>query len=217
MGEAMYKYFYKCELSVVNDTEVLKKKFNTATKKYFFKNGQYKGDSGVFVLNDLTTRVYSDPRPSKQYKDCVFFPPENDIRLDDFEIHPDKKEWKIPVDTVTGVKLWIIPATLEPKKIVFDFDETPTQEEESPFSLATDYGCLAYAIFDDIRSKKPVHLDDVRVKKLIMMALQKSYNLPIDVFNWAGVVSAQDLDPLLSAALGINTELLAKKEDGCEA
>lgn len=210
----MYKWVYFTDKDASSQVQFLRKKFNTPHKEYFFKDGLYKGKQCVYVLNDLTTKVYADPVDSKQHKDCLFFAPLEALKLDDHEIQKDKREWKVQVSTVGGNDLFIIPASLEPKKIVFDFDDTPAKEEESPYSLATDYGALAYAIFDEIENKKQVLLSDPRVKKLIMLALQKSYNLPIDVWNWAGVVSAQDMDGLLSAAMGIDPKLLEKKSDG---
>jgi len=212
-----YKWVYFTDRDVTSQIDMLRRKFNTKTKQYYFKDGQYKGKPCVYVLNDLTNKVYAEPIESKQFKGSLFFAPVDDISLDTVEIQPDKREWKIRVDLVAGVPIWIIPATLEPKKIVFDFDEASgAKEEESPYSLATDYGTLAYSIFEDIEKKKDIGLSDPRVKKLIMLALQKSYNIPIDVINWAGIVSAQDIDPLLMAAMGINPELLAKKNDGLQ-
>jgi hypothetical protein len=209
-----YKWVYYSDKDAGSQIELLRRKFNTKTKQYYFKDGSYKGKSCIYVLNDLTTKQYAEPLDSKQFKGSLFFPPLESISLEDVEIQKDKREWKIKVDVVSGVTLWIIPATLEPKKIVFDFDDTGAKEEDSPYSLATEYGTLAYSIFDDIEHKKEVTLSDPRVKKLIMLALQKSYNIPIDIINWAGIVSVQDVDPLLSAAMGISPELLEKKSDG---
>lgn len=210
-----YKWIYYSDRDAASQIDMLRKKFNTKTKQYYFKDGQYKGKQCIFVLNDLTTKVYSDPIDSKQFKGSLFFPPQNDITLSDVEINKEKREWKVKVDLVSGVTMYIIPASLEPKKIVFDFDEdTGVKEEESPYSLATEYGSLAYVLFDDLVAKKSVQLSDPRIKKLILLGLQKSYNIPIDVINWAGIVSEQDIDPLFAACLGINPELVEKKNDG---
>lgn len=211
-----YKWVYYTDKDAASQVQFLRKRFNTPYKEYYFKDGQYKGKQCIYILNDLTTKVYTDQVESKQFKDCLFFAPLDPLVIEDYELQKDKREWKIQVSTVGGNDLWIIPASLEPKKIVFDFDDTPAKEEDSPYSLATDYGALAYAIFDDIEQKKSIILSDPRVKKLIMLALQKSYKLPIDIWNWAGVVSAQDMDSLLSAAMGIDQKLIEKKTNGSE-
>jgi hypothetical protein len=213
----MYKYVYYSDLDASTSIQTLRKKFNTQHKNYYFKDGLYKNKQCIFVLNDLTTKVYSDPIESKQYRGSLFFPPLDPIKVEDFEVNPDKKEWKIKVDLVSGTTIYVIPATLEPKKIVFDFDDTETQTEDSPYSLATEYGTLAYSLFEDSQNKKELVLKDPRIKKLIMLGLQKSYAMPIDLINWLGLISEQDIDPLFAACMGYSPELLKKKEDGSEA
>jgi hypothetical protein len=210
----MFKWVHYTDNDAISQIDALRKKYHTPTKKYYFKDGMYKDKPCIYVLNDLTTRLYEDPVPSKQFKDDLFFGPLEGLNIDNEEINPDKKEWKIKVDLVCGKTVWIIPASLEPKKLVFDFDDDGVKEEISPFSQATEYGRLAYNIFNDLEGKKPLQLTDQRVKKLIMLGLCKSYNIPIDVWNSLGLVSAQDIDPLLSACLGVNPELLDKKKDG---
>lgn len=210
----MYKWI---EFSDNNDIESrlgeLRKKYNTPYKTYYFKKGFYKDKTCIFILNDVTTKTYGEVTQSKQFKGNLFFAPEQPISLSDYEVSKSQREWKIKVSLVAGSDLFIIPATLEPKKIVFDFDEEETKEESSTYSLATEYGRLAYSIFSDFESKKNVSLNDKRVFKLIMMGLSKSYSVPIDLINHLGIVSEQDLDPLLSACLGISPELLDKKKD----
>lgn len=210
-----WKYIYFTETSAESQIDFLRKRYNTKSKVYYFKNGKYKDRSCIYVLNDLITKTYGEPIPSKQHPNDLFFPPLNPLVISDYEILPDKKEWKIKVDLVEGTTLWIVPATLEPKKIVFDFDDnTGVTEENSPYSLATEYGTLAFSIFEDVQAKKDIMLNDKRIKKLILLAIQKSYSIPLDIINSCGIISSQDIDPLLSACLGINPELLEKKSDG---
>lgn len=211
----MYKWI---EFTDNNDIESrlieLRKKYNTPYKTYFFKKGFYKDKSCIFILNDLSTKSYSpNISQSKQFKGNLFFGPEFETKISDYEVAPHQKEWKIKVSLVTGHDIFIIPATLEPKKVIFDFDEAEATEDTSIYSLATEYGRLAYSIFSDFESKKNVALTDKRVLKFIMMGLCKSYSMPIDLINHLGIVSEQDLDPLLSACLGISPELLDKKKD----
>lgn len=213
-----YKWIFYTDKDPILELEFLRKKYNTPNKQYFFKSGKHKDKDCIFILNDLTTRIYADPVPSKQFPNELFFAPTSQVDFDDYEIHKEQREWKIPVPLKANKTIFIIPATLEPKKLVFDFnDEEGVEEENGIYSLATEYGKLAYNIYDFIESKNKLTMTDPRIKKLVMMGLMKSYNLPVDMINAAGIISAQDLDPILSACLGINPELLLKKNPGCEA
>lgn len=208
-----YKFVYPCNLNAENDIVHLRNKFNTKTKQYYFKTGNYKGSPCIFVLNNLSTKTYAEPVPSKQFKGCLFFPPLEEINIDDFELFKDKRDLKIKVSLVNGKELYIVPATMMPRKVIFDFndDEGTKEDVSSPYSLSEEYGQLSYKLFQDLENKVNIELTSPLVKKLVMLALQKSYNLPIDVINHIGIISSQDLDPLLSSALGINPDLLQKK------
>lgn len=208
----MWKYIYKSDKDIQSELNFLRKKFNTEHKEYYFKAGKHKGDNVIFVLNDLTTKVYGEPIISKQHKDCMFYPPTDDTKIDleQYEIHKNRREYKIKVDLVDGHSLYIIPASLEPKRVVFDLDEV--EEEDNPYSTATEYGRLAYSLYDE--AKKGDSLPIAMLKKLVILSLMKSYNIPIDIWNWLGIVSAQDFDPIAAAAMGISPELTKKKVDG---
>lgn len=208
----MWKYIYKTDKSVESQLDFLRKKFNTEHKQYYFKSGKSKGDDVVFVLNDLVNKVYGEPTQSKQHKDCIFYPPKEDtiIDLEQHEVHKSKREFKVKVDTSDGKTLYIIPATLEPKRVVFDLDEA--EEEENPYSTATEYGRLAYTLYDAAKAHQELPL--AALKKIVILALLKSYTIPVDLWNWLGIVSVQDFDNIAAAAMGISPELTKKKVDG---
>lgn len=210
----MFKYIYFSDKDIEESIVDLRKKFNSPGKEFFFKSGKYKGNDVIFVLNDLTTRTYGEPVESKQHKGCLFFPPTEDtqIELDDFEVHKQKRDLKIPIDLSNGKTIYIIPATLEPKRVIFDLDEVV--EETNPYSTATEYGRLAYSLFNEAKTNTDIPLNNPTVKKLVMLSLLKSYSLPLDLINWLGFISVQDFDNLITAAMGISEELQKKSIGG---
>jgi len=67
----MYKYFIKSNVTARSQIEELRKQFG----QQYFHDGNYKGDSGIFICHDLTTKVYADPVPSKEHNLATFFAP----------------------------------------------------------------------------------------------------------------------------------------------
>jgi hypothetical protein len=47
--------------------------------------------------------------------------------------------------------------------------------------------------------------------KLIVMGLEKSYNINLDVFNWLDVFATDDIENIFYACLGIDPEEVKKK------
>jgi len=174
----------------------------------YFKTGQLKDQLTLFVLGDLTTREYALPKKLKD-NSLVYVPRDiSKFDLENYEVAKDLRKFKIEVALISGKKLWVKPATLEPQVYSLLSDEETTE-----YSQATEYGRLAYSIFDDIEKDKNIQLNDERVKKFIKLIIENSYAIPTVVFDSLGIISVNDLIPLISAGLGINEDVLEVKKN----
>jgi hypothetical protein len=172
----------------------------------YYVTGQYKDKLTLFVLGDLTTRKYGEPRKLKD--GSTFFPPLNDFELAPYEVAKELRQFKIQVKLTSGKSLWVKPATLEPQ-VYSLFDE----EEQNSFSQATEYGRIAYSLFDDIQKDKDISLADPRIRKFLKLLIANSYNLPVIIIDSLNIIAASDLLNLVSAGLGINEEVLEVKKN----
>jgi hypothetical protein len=173
----------------------------------YYKTGYLKDQVTLFVLGDLTTREYG---PHRKLKDgSTFYPPKDDLDLSTYENSKDVRQFKVEVTLVSGKKLWVKPATLEPQ-VYSLFDDA---EEANSYSQATEYGKLAYSLFDDITKEKEVKLTDPRVKKFISLLLEASYNLPLIILDSLNLISVNDLMNLITAGLGIDEGVLEVKKN----
>lgn len=171
-----------------------------------FKMGMHKDKVTLFVLGDLTTRQYGEPRKLKD--GSTFYPPLNDFDLAPYEVAKELRQFKIQVKLTSGKSLWVKPATLEPQ-VYSLFDD----EEANSFSQATEYGKLAYSLFDDIQKDKDISLVDPRIRKFIKLLIATSYNLPVIIIDSLNIISASDLLNLVSAGLGIDEAVLEVKKN----
>lgn len=174
----------------------------------YFKTGMQKDQITLFVLCDLTTREYGTPK--KLPDGTSFYPPKNldTFSLDTYENSKDLREFKVEVKLISGRKIWVKPATLEPQTYSLLSDEVETE-----YSQATEYGRLAYSLFDDISKDKNIKLNDERIKKFIKLLVSSSYSIPIVVFDNLGLISMNDIMNLISAGLGINENILEVKKN----
>lgn len=176
--------------------------------KCYYKTGILKDQVTLFVLGDLTTKEYAPHR--KLHDGSTFYPPKDMslFNLDTYENDKSLREFKVEVTLASGRKLWVKPATLEPQ-VYSLFSE----EETNEYSQATEYGRLAYSIYDDIIKDKNVNLTDIRIKKFIKLLIQASYSLPLIVFDSLNIMSINDLMNLVSAGLGISEGVLEVKKN----
>jgi hypothetical protein len=176
----------------------------------YFKTGQYKNNPTLFVLGDLETREYSDPVKLKD--GSTFFAPKDNTAFDleKYETEKDLRKFKIEIQLICGRKIWIRPATMEPQAYsLFDDDN----EEQPPYSQATEYGRLAYSLYDDIIKQQDIKLTDPRVKKFVKLCIAASYDMPLVVFDSLKFISASDLMPIISAGMGMNDDVLIVKKN----
>lgn len=199
------------EVGQKSDLEALRKKY--PGMKYLV--GKNKDKTVVFVLKDITTKEYAEPIESEEYPGVAFYAPKeipNDIQkfLDENKVNADIDERKVQVTLPNGIKLVIIPATLEPKKVLLSMTK-PVSIKGDNFFGTSQYGMLAYKIYNEVKEKGGIEVSSDDCVKLISLALRKSYNIPIDVWNWLEIVGSESLDPLLSAACGVGEEVVLKK------
>lgn len=203
-----YKYFTQNYSNILENINTLRKKFPGCE----YKNGKYNGKYGTYIISsgDKGINEFDKPVKSKMEKDLLFFPPLAPISdkqkfLDSFEL--SKSVLKGNVELASGVTIKIIPATAEPRKIALSLFEDP--EEEVGF--VSPYGKMAYEIDEKLANEKEVSLLDGL--KLFVLALEKSYSIPLDLFNWMELVSTEDIENLTYSCLGYTlTEEDKKKE-----
>lgn len=203
-----YKYFTENYSNIVENINTLRKKFPGCE----FKNGKYNGKYGTYIISsgDKGINEYDKPIKSKIEKDLLFFPPLAPISdkqkfLDSFEI--SKSVIKAEVELASGVKIKIIPATAEPRKIALSLFE----DAEEEVGFVSPYGKMAFDIDDKLASEKEVSL--LEGLKLFVLALEKSYSINLDLFNWLEIVSTEDIENLTYACLGYTLEEDKKKEE----
>lgn len=203
-----FKYFLPSDVDCIGRIRQLKEEF----PGYFYKDGRNKDQTGIWILKTLEKTPYGLPVPSCQFKGCTFYPPQDkptDIAkfLEAFEKKKHLKEFKMVSTTLAGIRLFIVPATLEPKQIVFSFGDEEAETETNVYSQASEYGRLAFKVSEEIQKTKQVFINK-DTSKLIKLALMSSYDLSFDVWNWLGCINEQDMFSLISAALGSDPSLV---------
>lgn len=204
----LQKYFIPHITDIPGNILDLRKKF----PGFHFKNGMHKGVAGAWCLSSLEKidNAYGDPIPSKQHKDATYFPPK-DIPQDIQKFLDSRKKKltkPIKVDLVSGVSLMIHPATAEPRKVIFSL----VDEIEESTNNVSPYAKLAFELFDQL-DKGELKNNDKRVMQLLWMAIDKSYDgLSIDLVNWLGIFTFEDIETVFYAAIGINPEEIKKNE-----
>lgn len=204
----MFKIAVPTDVEIALDDAVTIISLRDKYPRCFFKTGMLKDKSTLFVLGDLTTREYGIPR---QLKDgSSFYPPKDMSKFDleQYEVNKEVREFKIQVTLSSGVKLWVKPATLEPQIYSLFSDDEP-----SSYSQATEYGKLAFNIYDDIQRDVDIKLTDARIKKFIKLLLTASYNLPLVVLDSLNLISINDLLNLVGAGLGVDDSVLEVKKN----
>jgi hypothetical protein len=202
----MHKYFITDYRDIPGNITTLRKLF----PGFHFKNGQYKATEGTWALSSLEKidNAYGEPVASKSIKGAIFFPP-RDLPEDKQKFLNEQKKKvskTIKVELVSGVVLELYPATAEPRKVAFSaFDDI---EEEG--KLVSPYAILAFSLFEKL-DKGELKNNDKEVMKLIVMGLEKSYNINLDVFNWLDVFATDDIENIFYACLGIDPEEVKKK------
>lgn len=204
----MFKIAIPCDIEPKLDDAVTLIALRTKYPNCHFKTGMFKDKVTLFVLGDLTTRDYGVPR--KLLDGSTFYPPKDmsTFNLENYEFSKDVRDFKIQVTLSSGVKLWVKPATLEPQVYSLFSDEEP-----SSYSQATEYGKLAYSIYDDIQKDNSIQLTDPRIKSFIKLLLTNSYDLPLIVLDSLNLISIKDLMNLVGAGLGVDESALEVKKN----
>jgi hypothetical protein len=203
----MWKYFKASDIDALSQIKKLKAEY----PNYLFKDGKRRDQAGIWILRTLDKTPYGDPQESKQYRGNQFYPPaEQPINkqewLSQFIVQPLLNEYKLTTTLLCGIQLRIVPATLEPRNMIFTFDNEVV-EADSPYTDATEYGRLAFKISEEVqRTRNIVVNKDSMV--LVKIALAKSYDVPFDIWNWLNVISQQDMYSIISAALGVDPSML---------
>jgi hypothetical protein len=174
----------------------------------------YKDQPSIFVLTELKKVQYSAPVKSILGKDILFCGPAeySFAEVEALEIDKVHREFKIPVPISDTETIWIIPASLEPKNIILSLDAATVND--APYGQTTEYGRVAYELFNENQDGKEIQLTDPRVIKLVSLALQRSYNMPLDLWNQTQFIGMHNYPKLVFAAFGTSEDLLKKKDSG---
>lgn len=209
MTQIKWKYFTDKYTNIPENIEKLREKF----PNHVFKNGIYNGVKGTYIISSSEKGIneYDKAIKSKVDKGMIFFPPlvpivDKQKFIDSFEIK--KNAIKSIIKLESGIKLKIIPATAEPKKVALSLFE---DDEDDEVAFVSEYGKLAYEIDDKLYNEKEVTLLDGL--KLFTYGLSKSYNIPLDLFNYLNVVSSDDIEKLTYSCLGYELDESKKKEE----
>lgn len=195
-----YKFFTdKFGADLFSNIEPLREYFGKLERK----KGVWDNKPGIFAISDVSAgdKDYQKPIKSKVWKDVLFFPPNRELSitdkqelLDSFEKRTNLE--KINVDLECGVKLKIIPASFEPKKLSLSLID---DEEETEF--ITEYGKEAYRVAEILDSDQPFIVKEAI--PLSLMAFSKAYDMPIDLLNWLAIISDTDIDKIVWASCGV--------------
>lgn len=136
-----------------------------------------------------------------------------------YRYNPPMREWlhlarreegaasAIPVRLVSGDELMIIPAIALPRRIYFSSGKI----SEELYPRGTEYGRLAYEIYDVLAAGGDIPAQDEKIIKLIGAALKQSYYIPLEIWEAEEVISITDLQLLAGAALGIPASSLREQ------
>ncbi len=201
-----YKFFSTLFKDVENNIQKLRETFPGC----FFRNGKWSGESGVFILShsDRSANDFKPPVKSKQFKNTLFFAP-NDITdgetvLKSFRKHPHALTIKVKLANDKTIE--IIPASAEPRKIALSL-----LGDDDSIGFTSDYGRLAWEIDEKLANQQSVAIADGL--KLFILGVQKTYTIPIDLFNCFDLVSTEDIEQLTYACLGYNMSEDDKKKE----
>lgn len=204
-----YKWFTNKWENIPENIVELRKRFPGC----HFRNGKKDGLYGIYILSDPDSgqNDYGEPTPSKMIKGATFWPPKSVDNKQELlnEKRKSTNSMKSLFNTESGIELGIIPATEEPRKVALSLFDEP--EVASDFT--TDYGKLAYDIDYKLVNDQPV--TGLEALKLVVLAIERSYDIPLDLFNWLDVISEQDIEPLTYVCLGyeLNEEDKKKEEN----
>lgn len=94
----------------------------------------------------------------------------------------------------TGVLLTIPLAVAAPRKVSLSLC---TADEP-----ASEFGVLAYRVFERLAAKEPVGVTDRDVLRLVTLALEAAYRVTPELVDDLGWITTADIDPILCAILG---------------
>jgi hypothetical protein len=203
-----YKWFLQTDTSVLNQINKLKKQY----PKCFFKDGKHDGKSGIWILSTLDKIEWHENTVSGFQPNSKFWLAESDYNslitidavskeLNSTVINPELNEHKVCVELSNGLKLFIRPATLEPRGIVFSLDDAESLGTDL-YSQATEFGRLAFDVYNKIESGS-IKLSDPLLKKLVSFGLNKSYSVPVELFSILRLVPDYcDYEKIIHACLG---------------
>ena len=200
-----YKFFTdKFGSDLFSNIEPLREYFGKLERK----KGVWDKKPGIFAISDLSAgdKDYQKPIKSKVWKDVLFFPPNVELSLaqkqnllDSFEKKTNLE--KISVELECGVKLKIIPAAFEPRKLSLSLIDDDEEEE-----FITDYGKEAYRVAEILYSNdESISFTIKDGIPLSLMGFSKTYTMPIDLLNWLGIISDTDIEKMIWACCGVES------------
>ena len=174
-----------------------------------FRIGKHRSVKGIFVLS---SKEYLDiVKEPIEIADATWFwgPADRDKAIAALSCYETSVKDKLAIQIDCGATLKIFPASALPRKVFLSRRQVDTEikEGENPYPKINPYGCLAYELFDRFKDGEEVPLSDPKVIDFVTMALRNSYNLPIEVFDSLELLSIQDLDSILMAAMGVTEEV----------
>lgn len=183
-----------------DDISPLKNEF----PNFYFKNGMRKNEKGIYAIFDLDNLTYD--APLELDNGDFFYPPtkENKEKLiKNLSNYKTDKEERINIKLISGSIIEIVPASAIPKQIYFGSRIKNKENDNNPFSKATEYSKMAYKLYEISSQNKINEINDEEFLKFIELALIESYKIPTDLFNCLELVSYQDLQNIFYGAMGI--------------
>ena len=199
-----YKFFtYRFGTDAIEAILDLRKEFPSC--KYI--RGIHKDKEGIWCIKDLDTKEYGEKEETEK-GDIFVSPSESNLELIKSQLSTYESNWvdRIPVKLKTGITLNIFPASAIPKKVILGLKKKENSDE--PYNTRTEYGKLAYKLFNRSQSEESLRFDDPDFIEIIKLSLLESYILPIELWDVLGVISTGDYDTIFAAALGFDYEHL---------
>jgi hypothetical protein len=205
----MFKYFTtRFGTSIETNIKKLRKEFPGMS----FTTGMRKDVRGIFCLNDTESRDYGEHWETSNGD--LFFPPNEENKkkiLGDLATYKTTFAERIPVKLAAAdITLDIFPASAIPSKVMFSKRMPKVENEDSPYNTSDEYGKKAYELYFASRNGEELRFDDPRFKDFVMMVLNRSYKLPVEMWDALEIISLGDFDPIFAAGCGIDYASLVK-------
>lgn len=118
---------------------------------------------------------------------------------------PSRSEWEIDVDLANGMRLTVLLAASEPRRLRF-------VGPDAVGDALTEYGQLARRVqrrLAESTPDAPITAADADVRRLLVLAVGQRYRVTDDLLDDLGWISTADVDPLLQAIQGADPKACA--------